>query len=245
MARYKSPASPAGKSAATKYAKEIRPGVWQYTSGPSKGRFAPTRNGLPFLPGWRKDKAGRAYNVKERQERAKRTIQVPTPRGRTPSSKASYARRFGISPLGGIPTVYAPVPDQIDIEALQQERGLPYWDDLLSWARSTFPKGPLENGRGWVIVGQAGKASHWRSYTAQWSFEVLEGSNKAVGWHILGSAITQPDVSKAVDSGSRLKISYDNQQGLPGPDERAKPSIALSIPVKRIKPSRWDNLTSK
>ena len=236
MAR-KSPALPAGGRSPTSYAREIRPGVWQYTAGPTKGRYAPTRKGVPFLPGWRKDSAGRAYNVAERRERAARTIQAPTGRAKVKASKASYARRFGISPLGGIRTVCAPVKAQQQIQALQDEIGLPYWDTLLDWARVTFPKGPLENGRGWLIVGQSGKASHWRSYVAEWS--------EPDGWQIVGSAITQPDIEKAVDSGKRLIHKYPPKKGPAEPETEPlpTPSIALSIPVKRIKPSRWELLT--
>lgn len=256
----KSPALPAGSSSASKYATQIRPGVWRYTSGPTKGRFAPTRDGLPFLPGWRKDTAGRAYNVAERKERATRTIQAPTRRGKVKASKASYSRRFGISPLGGLRTVYAPDADQLRIQELQAEFGVDYWDSLLEWAAVTFAKGPLTNGRGWLIVGQSGKASHWRSYTAQWSEEITalpmslsatEGDREVMreqGWHITGSAITQPDVAKAVDSGRRLAQSYSSA----GPaavdtgrkeDPLPTPSIALSVPVKRISTSRWEKLT--
>jgi hypothetical protein len=236
----KSPALPAGSSPASKYATQIRPGVWRYTSGPTKGRFAPTRNGLPFLPGWRKDSAGRAYNVAERKERATRTIQAPTRRGKVKASKASYSRRFGISPLGGLRTVYAPDADQLRIQELQAEFGVDYWDGLLEWAAVTFAKGALTNGRGWLIVGQSGKASHWRSYTARW------GQDN--GWQIIGSAITQPDVEKAVDSGQRLTQGYGSA-GPSAPDEEEPedplptPSIALSIPVKRISTSRWEKLT--
>ena len=247
MAR-KSPALPAGRAAATKYAKEIRPGVWQYTSGPTKGRFAPTRNGLPFLPGWKKDKAGRAYNVQERQERAKRTIQVPTPRGKEAPSKTSYARRYGVSPLGGIRTVYAKVTDQERIKSLQEEYWPNYWDQLLDWARKTFAKGPLPNSRGWLIVGQSGKATHWRAYNARWSVKS--------GWSIRGSAITEPDIELTIDAGHLLVVACSRSMRLA--EERMRkeaeeegkspvpiPTIALNIPIKRIKPSRWEKLTSK
>lgn len=253
----KSPALPAGGRLPTSYAREIRPGVWQYTAGPTKGRYAPTRNGVPFLPGWRKDSAGRAYNVAERRERAARTIQAPTGRAKVKASKASYAQRFGISPLGGIKTVYAPVKAQQQIQALQDEIGLPYWDTLLDWARVTFPKGPLENGRGWLIVGQSGKATHWRSYVAEWRHgttgraltdtpeEEEEEELQKEGWQIVGSAITQPDIEKAVDSGKRLIHKYPPKKGPAEPETEPlpTPSIALSIPVKRIKPSRWELLT--
>ena len=253
MAR-RSPAIPAARSAVD-YAREIRPGGWQYTSGPSKGRFAPTRRGLPFLPGWKKDSAGRAYNLAERRARAARTILKPAPRGKIPPSKASYSRRFGMSRLGGLPSVYALDSAQKEIKALSAEFPPDYWGSLVAGAKRTFKRGPLlgasTNGPHFRIVGQAGKATHWRTFIARWKVEK--------GWSIDASGITTPDVRLAIDSMSSLSLQYGDDAGGAGgvPDREARqyadhwdrgalpePTITVAIPVKRITRERWTRETA-
>ena len=149
-----------------------------------------------------------------------------------------------MSRLGGLPSVYALDSAQKEIKALSAEFPPDYWGSLVAWAKRTFKRGPLlgasTNGPHFRIVGQAGKATHWRTFIARWKVEK--------GWSIDASGITTPDVRLAIDSMSSLSLQYGDDAGGAGgvPDREARqyadhwdrgalpaPTITVAIPVKR------------
>ena len=89
-------------------------GRYQYTG---TGRFAPTKNGQPLAPGYRKDTRGRVYDVARRREVARSNFGLgPAPAPR-PKAKGSKVREAGLYLLSA-PNIYATYdPSKLSPEA--------------------------------------------------------------------------------------------------------------------------------
>jgi len=220
---------PASRKAAEQFAVEIRRGVWRYLSGPTRGKFAPTVNGLPLEPGNRKDRLGRIYNVAKKRAVARQNFKQVEPPKKKQAKKRGYKERFGIVRLGGLPSVYIKVEDLERLQDLESQWvGYNFLPKLIDWAEATFPAGGLPGMSQWSIVGHASQATNWRSWLAHYK------GGQLGGWYAGETSITNPDPEHVIDSAGVLLKQYEvAAKGSP------TPSVPLLIPVKRISEQRW------
>lgn len=201
----------------TGHLKKDARGRWRYKNG----RFAPIgKDGRPLPPGWKKDSAGRSYNVQDRRDRARRTIAKPTGKRRAP--KDSYARRLGIELWKGPPV---PVPRNVTIYTTRTDARAIHDATAnregFAGCAAAFTLWVNEHGTPGARIFNTMRLTVAR-HAELWASGLL-AYHPDIGWKYFATTPTQEDVAGAVSDGHEEKDTYE----LPGdiPDD----SLIVSI----------------